>query len=91
MKWLIADQIAGKPELNYDPAKGTVRAPWIVWGPYLWADGLKGRTDGLVVWKREDLGPDGTHPSMLGREKVARLLMDFLKMDLTSRPWFVRQ
>ncbi len=91
VKWLIADQIAGKPELNYDPAKGAVQSPWIAWGPYLWADGLKGRNDGMVVWKREDLGPDGTHPSMLGREKVARLLMDFLKKDPTSRPWFVKQ
>jgi hypothetical protein len=90
MKWVIADQIAGKPELNYDPAKGAVRAPWTVWGPYLWGDGLKGRKDGRVVWKREDLGPDGTHPSMLGREKVAKLLMDFLKTDATSRPWFVK-
>jgi hypothetical protein len=88
MKWLIADQIAGKPELNYDPAKGAVRAPWMAWGPYLWADGLKGRKDGQVIWKREDLGPDGTHPSMLGREKVARLLMAFLKNDPTAMPWF---
>ena len=84
VKWLIADQIAGKPELNYDPAAGAVCAPWITWGPYLWADGLKARSDGLV-WKREDLGPDGTHPSMLGREKVAGLLMNFLKNDPTSR------
>jgi hypothetical protein len=89
VKWLIADQIAGKPELNYDPAKGAVRAPWMAWGPYLWGDGLKAREDG-VVWKREHLGPDGTHPSMPGREQVARLLMDFLKKDLTSRPWFVK-
>jgi hypothetical protein len=34
------------------------------------------------------IGPDGTHPSMLGREKVARLLMNFLKQDPTSRSWF---
>jgi hypothetical protein len=88
-KWLIAGQIAGRPELNYNSEKGAVRAPWIEWGPYLWGDGLKARQDG-VVWKREDLGPDGTHPSLLGREKVARLLMDFLKNDPTSRPWFVR-
>jgi hypothetical protein len=87
VKWLIEDQISGKPELNYDPAKGPVRAPWIAWGPPLWADGLKARADGLV-WKREDLGPDGTHPSVLGREKVARLLMAFLKSDPTARPWF---
>jgi len=90
MKWLIADQIDGKPELNYDPAKGQVRSPWMAWGPYLWADGLKGRMDGKVVWKREDLGPDGTHPSILGREMVARLLMDFLKTDPTSRSWFCK-
>jgi hypothetical protein len=32
VKWLIADQIAGNAELNYDSAKGQVRAPWIVWG-----------------------------------------------------------
>jgi hypothetical protein len=89
MKWLIADQIAGKPELNYDPAKGAVRAPWMIWGPYLWADGLKGRKDGMVTWKREDLGPDGTHPSLTGRDKVAWLLMSFLKNDPTSRPWFL--
>ncbi len=29
VKWLIASQIAEKPELNYDPAKGAVRGPWI--------------------------------------------------------------
>ncbi len=27
VKWLIADQISGKPDLNYNPAKGFVRAP----------------------------------------------------------------
>jgi len=33
VKWLIGDQIAGKPELNYDPAKGAAQSPWIAWGP----------------------------------------------------------
>jgi hypothetical protein len=87
VKWAIERQIQGDPELNYDPARGAVRAPWVQWGPYLWADGLKGRKDGQVIWKREDFGPDGTHPSLLGREKVARLLMAFLKSDPTSKPW----
>ena len=90
VKWVIADQMAGKPELNYDPAKGAVRAPWLAWGPYLWADGVKARSDGLS-WQREDLGEDGTHPSMSGREKVAKLLLDFLKSDPTARPWFVKR
>src|SRR5712692_4431650 len=89
VKWAIADQIAGEPELNYDPGKGAVRAPWLAWGPYLWGDGVKARRDG-ITWLREDLGEDGTHPSMYGREKVAKLLLDFLKNDPTSRPWFVK-
>ena len=90
VKWLIANQIAGKPELNSDPAKGPVRSPWLAWGPYLWADGVKGRKDGLV-WRREDMADDGMHPSPLGREKVAKMLLGFLKKDPTARPWFVKQ
>ena len=88
VKWLISRQIAGQPELNFDPAKGTVRSAWLAWGPYLWADGLKGRKDGLK-YTRSDLGSDGTHPSTSGREKVAEQLLSFLKSDPTSRPWFL--
>lgn len=89
VKWLIADQITGKAELNYDPAKGAVRAPWIAWGPYLWADGVKARGDGLN-WMADDFIPgDRTHPSDSGREKVATRLLDFLKGDSTSAPWFL--
>ena len=84
-KWIIGDQIAGFPEFNYDPARGSVRFPWVAWGPYMWADGVKGRKDG-VVWPREDFGPDGMHPSMLGREKVAKMLLQFLKTDPTFPP-----
>ena len=89
VKWAVADQIAGKPELNYDPAKGAVRAPWIEWGPYLWTDGVKGRKDGFV-FLREDLGEDGLHPSEQGREKIATLMMNFFKTDPTARPWFLK-
>jgi hypothetical protein len=86
VKWLIADQIAGKPELNFDSRRGAVESPWLAWGPYLWTDGVKGRKDGLV-WRREDVAEDGTHPSPSGREKVARMLVDFLKSDPTARLW----
>lgn len=90
MKWAIADQIAGKADMNFDPKKGQVRSPWIAWGPYLWADGLKGRKQDSLVWLKEDLMVgDRTHPSPSGKEKVATLLLDFLKKDSTSRPWFV--
>jgi hypothetical protein len=88
-KWLIAGQIAGNPELNYDPAKGAVRAPWLAWGPYIWTDGTRGRKDGWT-WSREDNGPDGTHPSRQGREKVAELLLAFFEKDPTTQPWFCK-
>jgi hypothetical protein len=90
VKWVIADQIAGKPELNFDPAKGAVRAPWTAWGPYLWADGVKGRKMDGLVWLAEDLAEtDRTHPSESGRRKVAEQLLQFLKTDPTAKPWFL--
>jgi hypothetical protein len=90
VKWSIAAQIDGNPELNYDPSKGAVRSPWIAWGPYLWADGMRGRQQDSLIYTRQDLGPDGTHPSAQGQQKVGQLLLDFLKNDPTSRPWFVK-
>ncbi len=89
VKWVIADQIAGKPELNYDAAKGAVRAPWIEWGPYIWADGVKPNQDGLF-YVRADYGEqDGTHPAPSGRMKVATHLMHFLKTDPTAKGWLL--
>jgi len=90
VKWLIEDQINGAPELNFDPVRGTVRAPWLAWGPYLWADGLNPRSDGLI-WECSDFRDDGTHPSDSGRMKVARMLLDFFKTDSTTTPWFLRK
>ena len=91
MRWLIQDQIKGDPKLNYDPVKGPVTSPLLLWGPYLWADGVKGRDGDDLVYKREDLGPDGTHPSPTGRQKVADLLLKFIKTDPTAKPWFLKE
>jgi|SRR5450432_2087300 hypothetical protein len=89
VKWLIADQIAGKPELNYNPARGPVRAPWIAWGPYVWADGVKPNRDGLSYSVDDYVEADRTHPSPAGRGKVAARLLAFLKADAASRAWFL--
>jgi len=89
VRWLIESQIASDPNLNYDPAKGQVKAPLLLWGPYLWADGIQPRQGDGVVWTRADLGPDGTHPSPAGRRKVADLLLTFFKTDASAKPWFV--
>ncbi len=88
VKWLIADQIAGEPSLNFNPAAGTVESPWLGWGAYLWADGLTPRSDGLT-WLCTNFQSDGTHPSASGAQKVAGLLMKFFSRDPAARPWFV--
>jgi lysophospholipase L1-like esterase len=91
VKWLVADQIAGSdPGLNYDSQLGPVESPWIGWGPYLWADGLVPRSDGLT-WECSDFAADGTHPSAQGAVKVADMLLDFFTSDATATPWFLAQ
>jgi hypothetical protein len=85
----IQDQINGNANLNFDPTKGKVVAPWIDWGPYYWANGMLPRSDGLT-WTCQDLNPDGTHPSdPVGRLKVATQLLNFLKTDDTASIWFL--
>jgi hypothetical protein len=87
VKWLIENQINGDPELNFDPASGPVRAPLLLWGPYLWADGVVPRGDGLT-WLEQDFENDRIHPSRRGEQKVADLLSRFFAENATTRPWW---
>ena len=89
VKAVVNDQITGKPELNYDAAKGAVRSPWIEWGPYIWTDGVKGRKDGFV-YLREDLREDGLHPSEKGSAKISAMMLKFFKTDAATRGWFLK-
>lgn len=88
VKQVIERQLAGDPALNYDPANGPVVAPWVAWGPYLWADGLAPRSDGLTWACSEFNANDGTHPSQSGRLKVADSLLAFVRGDETTAPWY---
>ncbi len=88
VRWLIQDQMKGEAELNFDAHRGAVKAPLLLWGPYLWADGTTPRADDKLVYTRDDLARDGTHPSPSGREKVAKLLLEFCKGDELAAPWF---
>jgi hypothetical protein len=88
VKWLIEKQINGDPNLSCTGENA--KAPWLAWGPYLWADGLNPRSDGLI-WTIDDfVESDRTHPSTSGRKKVADLLLNFVKTDLTARNWFLK-
>ena len=84
VRWLIQRQMNGDTELAGS------KSPLLLWGPYLWAEGAKGRKLDPLVWDRSDFGPDGTHPSDSGRDKVANLLLDFFATDPLARPWFAR-
>ncbi len=90
VRWLIRDQIKGNQELNFDPDRGPVKAPLLLWGAYLWGDGLSPRQSDGLVWKREDFGGDGIHPSNSGRRKVAELLLGFCKTDANVKSWFMK-
>lgn len=71
-----------------DRMGGKLKGAWLGWGPYLWTDGLRGRSDGLV-WACDDVDDDGTHPSKAGVQKVVNLLLTFFKTDPTARRWFL--
>ncbi len=89
VKNAIADQLNGNANLNYNPNLGAVMAPWMSWGPYYWANGMLGRSDGFV-WTCQDLQADGTHPSFpAGDLKVAGQVLNFFKTDDTTTPWFL--
>ena len=89
VRWLIQDQIKGNKELT---ATGNeAKAPVLLWGPYLWADGTTPRASDKLIYTREDLAGDGTHPSELGRRKVAEQLLEFFKSDELAKRWFVKQ
>lgn len=81
-RWLIEGQMRGDPEL------ALTCAPLLLWGPYLWADGTRGREVDGLVWERGDFVADGVHPSPTGRQKVAEMLMSFLTTDPLAKPWF---
>jgi hypothetical protein len=90
VRWLIEKQVKGEASLNFDATKGEVKAPVLLWGPYLWTNGSDGRSIDDLKWTREDLANDGTHPSPAGQRKIAELLLNFFKTDATAQGWFLK-
>jgi hypothetical protein len=94
VKWLVEAQIQQAASGSVvDAVAGDLSlgqaAPWIGWGPYLWADGANANPDGLA-WLPSDFQSDGTHPSQSGEEKVGAALLEFFKSSPLTRTWFLR-
>ena len=78
VRWLIRDQIGGEPSLNFDPAKGPPKSPVLLWGPYLWADGQKGRKRTACSGNRRTLAATARTPARAAG-KSCRLLLRFFQ------------
>lgn len=84
VRHLIQQQISG------DKSLALAKSPLLLWGPYLWADGEKGRKFDDLKYTKEDFGGDGTHPSNSGREKVAKQLLEFFATSPLAKGWFAK-
>ncbi len=91
VKWLIEAQITQSAGGPIDPIAGDLNlegvAPWLAWGPYIWADGVNPAPGG-VNYVCADFQDDGTHPSATGQEKVADQLLGFMLNSPATMPWF---
>lgn len=92
VKWLIEAQVTQGQDGPADARAGDLRAgvvaPWLAWGPYLWANGATPRDDGLV-WVPGDFQSDFTHPNTSARQKVGAMLLTFMKTSPQAACWFL--
>jgi len=92
VKWLVEAQIRQGTSGPSDALAGDLRpgavAPWLSWGPYLWANGTTPRSDGLT-WVASDFAADNTHPNTGARQKVGGMLLAFMKTSPQASCWFL--
>ena len=84
VRHLIQKQTSGDAELV------STKSPLLLWGPYLWSEGEKGRKFDELKYVKDDFGGDGTHPSRSGQEKVAKQLLEFFATSELATGWFAK-
>lgn len=105
IKWIIQAQINQERGLGIDPVAGDLSfgpggaAPYLVWGPYVWASGTTPRSDGMVWCDRQKGSPchgemdynaaDLTHPSTMGMKKVGDAILSVMENSEFAEPWFL--
>ncbi|MCB1277118.1 hypothetical protein [Prosthecobacter sp.] len=82
VRHLIQKQMSG------DESLASAKSPLLLWGPYLWAEGEKGRKIDDLIYVKADFAGDGVHPSQSGREKVAKQLLEFFATSPLAKGWF---
>ncbi|MBK6730074.1 MAG: T9SS type A sorting domain-containing protein [Bacteroidetes bacterium] len=89
VKWAIERQILGDPDLKYKG--GSKKAPFMGWGPYVWADGVNPSSKGLYWNCEEDFADDGGgyHLTNGGKNKESNLLRDWALTDPIAKIFFV--
>ncbi len=91
VKWLIEAQINQMETGVVDSQAGnlsyaTSTAPWIAWGPYIWANGTATSSEG-VSWDTRDFQTGGMLVNTTGTLKVRNKLWDFF-MYSPYTSWF---
>ena len=95
-KWTIEAQIDGDPDLCFknpndpDSCPDGVKAPYLCWGSYHWADGPNPRSD-FKTWDCSDVVRDWSHPNACGVHKVADQLLAFFETNPIATPWYLRK
>ena len=94
VRWVLMGQITYmRTGFFWDSRVGhldyTRNAPWVTWGPYLWADGANRRSDG-VAWTESDFVNTGEFLSPQGADKTSAMLLDFLLREPTAT-WFRKE
>jgi hypothetical protein len=89
-RWVVLSQIRGDAQLNYDAARGEVKAPLVLWGPYLWAQGNSPRKLDGLTWTQNDVRADQLHPNDSGCRKTTTLLLNFFKTNEGASRWFLK-
>ena len=90
VRGLIEEQMSGSALLNADPDVGPVESPVLLWGPYIWTNGVIPRSSDGLVWTSGGTGDvegDGIHPSANGELKVANMIRLFFNVEPTAGLW----
>lgn len=80
VKWLVEEQINLNPALKYTGAGR--KAPWMCWGPHVWADGLRPNQYDSLFWDCEaDFRVDGGgyHLTNEGKQKEGNVMIEWAR------------